>query len=135
MRRNVATFVAVAMLLLTVAGPAAGGIRPSPDGTSSRPVPNAADPADPAGRWIVLYKNGTDARSATEQRAVKVGFRADRTFTKGLRGFSAKLSDEQVERLRHDAAVATIIPDERVEVAAQVYPTGIDRIGGRLSGT
>jgi len=135
MRRNVATFVAVALLLLTVAGPAAGGIRSTSGGASARPVANASDPADPTGRWIVLYKNGTDARKATEQRAIRVGFRADRTFTKGLRGFSAKLSDAQVDQLRHDASVASIIPDERIEVAAQVYPTGIDRIGGRLSGT
>ncbi|HEX5013480.1 MAG TPA: S8 family serine peptidase [Candidatus Limnocylindrales bacterium] len=135
MRRKVATLVAVALLLLTVAGPAAGGVRRSPSGASGQTSATASDAADPSGRWIVLYKNGTDARLATAQRSVKVGFRADRTFTRGLRGFSAKLSDEQVERLRHDAAVAAIIPDERVEVAAQVYPTGIDRIGGRLSET
>ena len=133
--RHVATFVVAALLLLSVAGPVAGGAGTAARGATATADAAADDAADPAGRWIVLYKNGTDAQAATENRAVKVGFRADHTFTRGLRGFSAKLSDDQVEQLRHDPAVAAIIPDEIVEVAAQTYPTGISRIGARLSQT
>jgi subtilisin family serine protease len=123
MRRRVATLVAAALLLSSVAGQAAAR-----DGSAT-----AADPADPTGRWIVLYKGGTDATVATQRRSLKIGFRADRTFSHGLSGFSAALSPAQVESLRHDSAVAAVVPDERIQVEGQVYPTGISRIGARLS--
>src|SRR5262245_41794132 len=128
MRRHVATFVAAALLLLSTVGPVAGRAGAPAAGAS-----DLAGAADPAGRRIVLYKDGPDAAAATERRSVRVGFRADRLFTHGLRGFAAALSDDQVARLRGDSAVAAVIPDERVEVAAQVYPTGIGRIGARVS--
>ena len=139
MRRPAATLVAAALLLLTSVGPAAGRADAPVAGGASAAAggPNgeapASDATDPTGRWIVLYKNGTDAAAATERRSVKVGFKADHTFTRGLNGFSAKLTDAQVDSLRRDAAVAAIVPDERVELAAQTYPTGISRTGSRSS--
>jgi hypothetical protein len=136
MRRHVATVVAVALLLSSFVGPlAARGAAPAALGPSGAAAGDAAsaDPADPTGRWIVLYRGGTDAATATERRSVRVGFRADRTFTHGIRGFSAALSDAQVATLRNDSAVAAVIPDERIEVEGQTNPTGISRIGARLS--
>src|SRR5262245_53628888 len=136
MRRHVATFVAAA-LLLTIAGPAAASGVPagaSAGRSSSAPAPEPADrAADPAGRWIVVYKGNTDAVAATKQRAVSVGFRADQTFTTSIRGFAAKLSDDQVASLRRDKGVAAVVPDERIELQAQINPTGISRIGARTS--
>jgi subtilisin len=123
MRRRVATFVAAALLLSSVVGQVAAR-----DGSTA-----TADPANPTGRWIVLYKGGTDATVATQRRSLKIGFRADRTFTHGIRGFSAALSPAQVQSLRHDSAVAAVVPDERIQVEGQVYPTGISRIGARVS--
>jgi subtilisin family serine protease len=134
MRRHVATFVAAALLLTSIAGPVAAGggsTAASSAGTAAGSAPG--DPADPTGRWIVLYKNGTDAAAATQTRSVQVGFRADRTFTHGIRGFSAALSTAQVSELRQDPAVSAVVPDERIQVEGQIYPTGISRIGARLS--
>src|SRR5262245_28488576 len=118
MRRNVATFVAAAPLVSTVVGPvAARGTSVGADGAWAAPTAAAgADAANPDGRWIVLYRGGTDAEVATARRSAKVGFRADRTFTHGIRGFAASLTADQVAVLRHDAGVAAVIPDERIEV-------------------
>jgi hypothetical protein len=132
MRRHVATFVAAA-LLLSIAGPVAA--RGAPAGATSRPVGSAPDAgsADPSGRWIVLYKGNTDTAAATAKRSIAVGFRVDRMFTNGVRGFAAALRDDQVAALRQDNAVAAVVPDERIELQAQINPTGISRIGGRIS--
>src|SRR5689334_20829665 len=133
MRRHVATFVAAVLLLTSVSGPVAAGggsAAASSAGTAAGGAPG--DPADPTGRWIVLYKNGTDAATATQARSVRVGFRADRTFTHGIRGFSAALSTAQVSELRHDPAVSAVVPDERIQVEGQIYPTGISRMGAPL---
>ena len=90
MRRRVATFVAAALLLSSAVGQVAAG------GGS----PATSDPADPTGRWIVLYTGGTDAAAATQSRSVRIGFHADRTFTHGVRGFSAALSASQKNTAR-----------------------------------
>jgi subtilisin family serine protease len=50
-----------------------------------------------------------------------------------LRGLTARLSKAQVRALRRDPAVLQVVPDERIELAAQLIPTGINRISGRLS--
>jgi len=127
MRRHAATFVAAALLLTSIAGPVAAGGGSTAGGGTGVSGGSARDPADPTGRWIVLYKNGTDAAAATQTRSVRVGFRADRTFTHGIRGFSAALSTAQVSELRHDPVVSAVVPDERIQVEGQIYPTGISR--------
>jgi subtilisin family serine protease len=109
--------------------------RPSP-GVTTRPAAAAppSDSADPTGRWIVVYRNGTDVAAATARQAKLVGFTADRTFSHAFRGMTARLSSAQVRALRNDPAVLEVVPDEKIELAAQVIPTGIDRIDGRKSG-
>lgn len=119
------------------AGPASPSAAASP--TIERTLPVSAAPvdlgtaADPRGRWIVIYRDGTNARDLAPRQASRLGFRADRTFTHSVRGFSAALDARQVRALRSDPAVAAIVPDERIELTAQAYPTGINRIGTRKS--
>jgi subtilisin family serine protease len=105
---------------------------PAPRGRSSAPGA-AADTADPSGRWIVIYRDGTDARAASGRQAARLGFATDRVFTRAARGFSARLSAGQVAALRKDPSVTAVVPDERIELAAQSIPNGISRIGGRVS--
>ena len=50
------------------------------------------------------------------------GFHADRTFTHGIHGFSARLTGAQVDALRRDSAVAQVVPDERIQVEGQINP-------------
>jgi subtilisin len=140
MRRRVATFVAAA-LLLSIAGPAfAGHPAPVASPTQAPAVASAAtrasSTADPTGRWIVVYKNGTNVAATSARLAKAVGFTVDRTFKSAFRGLTAKLSPRQVRSVRRDPAVASVVPDEKIELAAtapQLIPTGIDRISGRLS--
>jgi subtilisin len=120
---------------------------PVPDATATPEPPTDASPAptataepaprttaaDPTGRWIVVYKNGTDVDVASERQETRVGFTADRTFSHAFRGLTAKLSPRQVTALRNDPSVLAVVPDEKIELAAQLVPTGIDRIDGRRS--
>jgi subtilisin family serine protease len=105
---------------------------PTPRGRPATPRA-AADTADPTGRWIVIYKDGTDARAASSRQAERLGFATDRVFTRAARGFSARLSAGQVAALSKEPSVRAVVPDERIELAAQSYPTGIRRIGTLLS--
>jgi subtilisin len=138
MRRHVATFVAAA-LLLSIAGPAFAG-RPAPVASSAQAIATApaaargASSADPTDRWIVVYKNGTNVAATSARLAKASGFTVDRTFKSAFRGLTAKLSPRQVRSVRRDPAVASVVRDERIELAGQLIPTGIDRISGRLSG-
>jgi subtilisin len=140
MRRHVATFVAAA-LLLSIAGPASAGdpvpARGLAELGSATTGARASTAADPTGRWIVVYKNGTNVVRTSARLAKAGGFTADRTFTSAFRGLTAKLNPRQVTRLRRDPAVLAVVPDERIELAAttQLVPTGINRINGRLSGS
>lgn len=105
----------------------------SPDAAATpRPAPVATG-ADPTGRWIVVYKDGTNVDVASERQETRVGFTADRTFSHAFLGLTAKLSAGQVTALRKDPSVLAVVPDEKIEIAAQLVPTGIDRIDGRLS--
>ena len=112
---------------------------PEPTADPAATEPTAADPAagatsvDPAGRWIVVLKNDQNAARTSTVQGKKLGFKADRTFSHAIRGFSAKLDRNQVAALRRDPAVAALVPDEKIEITAQTIPTGISRMGATRS--
>src|SRR4051812_6659570 len=89
--------------------------------------------ADPANRWIVVLKPGTDATTAADRQGRRIGFASDRTYRNALRGYSARMSRDQVTALSHDASVEMIVADERIELTSQLTPTGISRIGATKS--
>ncbi|HEV2821041.1 MAG TPA: S8 family serine peptidase [Solirubrobacteraceae bacterium] len=88
-------------------------------------------------RYIVVYEDSVRAPGAATQRREHVQrFRADHRFGQVVKGFSAKLSRGQVTRLRHDRAVAAVVPDRRLRAtqttslrAGEAVPTGARRIG------
>jgi subtilisin len=107
---------------------------PVPSGKGKAKAPPAGiTTIDPTGRWIVVLKNGTNVAGTVKDRGRKLGFKADRTFSHAVRGFSAKLDRGQVAALRHDPSVALIVPDEKIQAEGQLIPTGISRIGARVS--
>ena len=117
-------------------------VEPGPTDPPADPAPASAEPAapgettdtaDPTNRWIVLYKPGTDAKATAGRQSGRLGFTADRTFTNVTRGFTARLTKNQISELRRDSSVAAVVPDERIELAAQTPPTGIGRIYVRRS--
>jgi subtilisin len=101
---------------------------------SKAPTPaTQSDAADPAGRWIVLYRSGTNAVASSKRQAKREGFRVDRTFSHAAQGFVAKMTAHQAASLRKDSSVMAVVPDEKIQLTAQGYPTGINRIGARTS--
>ena len=95
-------------------------------------VPARGGP-DPANRWIVVLKPGTDAATTAAKHGKRIGFSSDRTFRAALRGYSARLERSQVTALSRDPSVAMIVADEVIEAEAQIMPTGVARINGRAS--
>jgi subtilisin family serine protease len=108
---------------------------PSVEATPSAPEPTAAptDAApDTSGRYIVMLKNGTDTASVVAKVRKRDGVKADRSFARTFRGFSAKLDKTQKKRLLDDPNVVAVVPDEVVHLT-QTIPTGISRVGGRVN--
>ena len=138
MRRHVATFVAAALLLASVAGPVAAGAGPRAadavtrrrrdDGRVSRP----GRPDRPLDRPL-QGRHGRRVGDASCGRARAAASTPIAPFTHGIHGFSARLTGAQVDALRRDSAVAQVVPDERIQVEGQINPTGISRIGARVS--
>jgi subtilisin len=97
-------------------------------------VPSAS--AAPSGHYIVVLKGsvaspGLTARHQASRYGAKVGF----VYSHALKGYSATLSTARVAALRADSDVAAVVADQTFHVAAQVLPTGIDRIDGEQSST
>ena len=124
---------------------------PSPDPTAaSAPPPapsptSAQDPGEPAtdakgrpiatGRYIVVLSPTADTAGVITRHRQRDGIKADRRFDRAVRGFSAKLDAGQRLALRADPNVVAVVPDEVIGITAQINPTGVSRVGARLSTT
>ena len=95
----------------------------------SQPATDALGRPDPAGRYIVMLKAGTDPAVVLGRHAAHDGIKADRSFVKALRGFTSRLTGTQRRDLLADPSVAAVVPDEVVQVTGQIVPSGISRIG------
>ncbi|HEY5822240.1 MAG TPA: S8 family serine peptidase [Propionibacteriaceae bacterium] len=131
-RRLVALTAAAALaaaMLATQAGPAAA----APGKILNA---NAKDAITDA--YIVVYKDSavpkSKVRSVTDRLAkshkAAVGYR----YTSAVRGFSAKMSRAEAQRLTADPSVAFVEQDQKVSISATQSPTpswGLDRIDQR----
>ncbi len=88
---------------------------------------------DATGRYIVVLKASTDTIAAVSRVATRADVRADRTFARAFRGFTARLDARQRKALRTDPNVVAIVPDEIIQLTAQTTPNGVKRIGGKYS--
>ncbi|MFL5648950.1 MAG: S8 family serine peptidase [Chloroflexota bacterium] len=86
---------------------------------------------DATGRYIVVLRDGTNTAAVVDKVRKRDGVKADRTFGKTIRGFSAKLDKQQKRDLLADPNVAALVPDEVIHLTAQSVPTGVSRVGGR----
>jgi len=82
--------------------------------------------------WSYLNRNVLTAVQALEKA---LGFRADHVYSAALRGFAARLTDQQIDLLKRHPWVAYIEPDGIMRTKAQEIPWGIDRIEADLSST
>jgi subtilisin len=103
--------------------PADDRVPPAKDDTHGRP--------DVAGRYIVVLDGGADTASVVERVGRQKGVKADRTFGKAIKGFTARLDAKQRKALQADPNVVAVVPDEVIEVEAQHSPNGVRRIFGR----
>lgn len=115
------------------------------------------------GQYIVVFKKGTIQKSALNgtdyalhTQIMKAEYSKvvandnlpaeviDKVYSRALDGFSAKLTDEQLELLKNDPKVDQIYPDRIVALGkpgggtttppAQIIPWGIARVGGPGNG-
>ena len=123
MRRILASLAAAAFLVSPTFG--VGAVAAPPHATELK--------ADPTGRWIVVLRPGSNAAQDAQVHGRKLGFNADRTYGHALRGYAAHLTGQQVGRLRREADVAEVVPDERIQIEGQLVPTGVSRVGATRS--
>jgi subtilisin len=102
-------------------------------GRSAAPVASKEGRPDAKGRYIVMLRRGADTDAVLTRHRQREGTRADRRYKAAFRGFSAHLDARQRRALLADPNVVGIVPDEVVELAAQVNPTGISRVNARKS--
>ncbi|MDQ2965171.1 MAG: S8 family serine peptidase, partial [Chloroflexota bacterium] len=130
MRSRSWPFVLAALLALSALPVQAAS--PGEAGSSADASETGLDATD---RYIVLMAKGADTKKVRDRHIDRENLKPDRYFGKAIRGFSGKLTDEQLQALESDPDVAAVIPDEIVEIAAQTMPTGVSRIGARASQT
>ncbi|MFL5670159.1 MAG: S8 family serine peptidase, partial [Chloroflexota bacterium] len=97
------------------------------------PTPTQDGPLDARGRFIVVLRDGANTAAVVDKVRKRDGVKADRTFGKALRGFSAKLDAHQKRDLLADPAVVSVVPDEVIHLTAQQVPTGVSRVGGLVN--
>ena len=88
-----------------------------------------------AGRYIVLLSPTADTAGVVTKHAKREGIKADRKFERAIRAFSAKLDAGQRRALLADPNVVAVVPDEVIGISGQINPTGVSRVGARLSST
>ncbi len=103
---------------------------PAPDASDPavEPDPPAAEPArdgrpDTTDRYIVMLRTEADTTALVSKARKRDGVKVQRTFTRSLRGFAAKLDARQKRDLLADPNVLAIVPDEVIELT-QTVPTG-----------
>jgi aqualysin 1 len=82
--------------------------------------------------WSYLNRDILAAVQALERA---LGFRADHVYSAALRGFAARLTDQQIDLLKRHPWVAYIERDGIMRTKAQEIPWGVDRIEADLSST
>ena len=94
-------------------------------------------PADAraAGRYIVLFRDGSDVDGTIGRLARRLAIRPDHAYHSAVRGFSAHLDAHQLAEVRTDPSVALVEADRVVGLESQTLPTGVDRVDADLSPT
>jgi subtilisin family serine protease len=106
--------------------------KPKAQPTTSEPATDLQGRPIAAGRYIVILSGAADTAGVISRHGKRDGIKADRKFER-VRAFAAKLDAGQRKALLADPSVVAVVPDEVIEVTGQMNPTGVSRVGARLS--
>jgi subtilisin family serine protease len=92
------------------------------------------------GSYVVTLKDDIDQRpkDVANDLARRHGFSVKHNYENALKGFSARLSDQQVDRLKADSQVANVEEDtvmEAFQASSRQTPSGYERSGANQSPT
>src|SRR3989441_10416954 len=94
-------------------------------------------PVQPMSAYVVVYREGTDARAKTADLERRNGFRATHRYESVFPGFAASLTAPQRDAVARDRDVVSLHPDRSVRLvpperaARQASAaTGVARVGG-----
>jgi subtilisin family serine protease len=82
--------------------------------------------------WTYVDRRVFAAVQALEQQ---LGFSADHVYSAALRGFAARMTEQQISVLENDPSVAYVEDDVVMTAKVQDLPWGIDRIDADVSST
>lgn len=111
------------------------GLAPPMAGAEAPAASAGSDPEVIEGSYIVTLEPGHNPKKEAARLSEQHGGRARHVYEHALRGFSFEASEQAAASLARNPKVRSVVADRRVAVAAQVTPTGIERIDGPLSGT
>jgi subtilisin len=77
--------------------------------------------------YIVVLNDSADSDATAKDLGMKHGFAPDHTYSHVMKGFSAVLPPQALERVKRDPRVAFVSEDRIVTTQAQTLPTGVDR--------
>jgi subtilisin len=98
--------------------------------------PGAAAALSGSGNYIVVFKDSvTDPATLAASQTKKLGATMSHVYKVALRGYAATIPTSRLAELTSDPSVAYVAPDTPVLAAAQVLPSGVDRVDGDLSST
>src|SRR5919198_2565945 len=99
-------------------------------------APGQATPASaaaPSTDYIVTLQDGVDAEAFAAAADARPGVDVEQVYTVALSAFEARLTASARSQLAQDPVERFISPNRTFKAAAQVLPTGVDRIEGDRS--
>jgi hypothetical protein len=118
-RNAFAVFVVAVILGLVFGSPGVALMGAQAQNQTGAPLP-------PAGRVIVVMKDGT-ATAAANNVAVEVGVKINLKFDSALNGFATTANQTQIAKLAANPNVDFIAPDVPIQAAAQTPSSAISR--------
>ncbi|MEO5635270.1 MAG: S8 family serine peptidase [Candidatus Paceibacterota bacterium] len=124
-------FLAVLVLVVVNLGNAMNSSYASPELEEASIFSTGPVPVAPADRYIVeFFPNETDVEAASDQLVEETTKKEKKhTYIKALKGFTATLTDEDVEELRKNPKVKSVNKDSIVRIATTIQeqaPWGLD---------
>ena len=142
MRRAILLLTLVGAMMLACAGVVLAqstdeetdATAPEEDTKGGNP-PRSATAKIPGQYIVVLNDDVRDPREVARQHAQRHGAEVLNTYEYALKGYAARLPEQQLNRLRNDSRVKYIEQDQEASISAQTTPWGIPRIAADGSQT